>query len=1661
MEEDTDGDGIGDEETLALNWYDVTHSSYSDYSIAQNRANQGIYYIISPSESRTETSSITSSTNSFQSSISYSQGGFSGSLYKQGSSFVSSGSLTPADSKTATSTCEVRKYGRYNAQGVWVKSSEDPACPSSMPYSSGGYTGTLNRTTTDTLNTCAASGGTPNSYCTGHWRANYSGTVNKPASDTRMYRQNYSGTVFKPTVLSSEKYGEWVSVSSTYKWRYVYGISNTRVESREGTPTPTTRATVLRDYYSQAVADQSAIQSSAGARIGSEGGYNYYISNSPGATIMYQSVGTTTGYRYINTTKQSIKDMLYPIGKGWSWKLPYVETEANKQYVHLADGGRYEVDNGSLKGTTWLGLSFTEDTSLTVSGTVSKYRLTSVDGTMKQYFSQEGHLLQIADAYDNTISFIYIQNAIYGRKLLSQIIDSIGNRIQISYTTTEVTITKGSETVVYHKGLDGSTEVLESVVDAEDRQTTYSYENMPAKFNLLGYDESRAKSNPYILLTNVQHPTGANTKYDYEAAPVKRYIGSTSFVEAYRMLSRSDVLIFENDTKETFNHHAMTYPGDYAQSYGQNMTFNTTLHNGLTSTTFNYRKVFDSSSQQANFYLDTQVESGGGIEKMTTNTYAKQVGTRTYAVPYPTTIVSSNNQTPDTLTTTSQYDDYGNVTQSVDVLGATTVNTYHPVKKWLTSTLQQVGAGQYQFTSYSRNEQGDITEIIVRENNESGAILRQETFGRSGSHGNVTTSTTANGAKSQVVTYEYDTTYQAFPVKQFVNVTNADGQLSTIKTELEYDSITGRVVGSIDGRGNRTEYAYDKLGRIELVTYPGNVTLMAEYDDVLNTVLITDEEGRQSKVAWNGLGWQQESGVILATGYAMRSRSQYDQHGRVTATFDADGNRTEYNQDVWRRPTSIIYPNLKKSTITYHDNLREVVTTDASGNTIVESFDAFGRSMRTEELALSGTRNLVSQQSYFPVNGLLHQQTDAKQNTTTYSYDSFGQLRTLTNAKNETTTYHYDNLGNHTKTIFPDGIETEKIYDELGRLIENIDPLNNKDTYFYDANGNRSKLIDKLGQEFTYNYTNRNLLENKVGPTETIAFIYNDDGSRESMTDGTGTTTYSYHPYTGELDTVTYPDEETISYTYNSQGIKDTMTTPFGDVIEYNYNSMNQLETLEWNGEVESSYTYKDNGQLWTENLGDVMSSERTYTNFLLTELTQVGLGGDLDRVYSYDHDENKNIDVLTEMNQSVVTKDLDFSYDDLNRIETSTQFNESYTYDNRGNRQTLQTEGGALPPENGGYQYDEWDRLKQVTRLDGTIVMYRYNGDNLMVERSENGETTRFYYDGQQIIAEGIVQADGIVVEKVSYLRGHGLSMLEEADDTKGYYVQNGHGDVVSILGEDGEILNSYDYDVWGNPIAATETLSNSFRYSGEYWDNTTELQYLRARWYDPSIGRFINEDTYEGELSNPLSLNLYTYVHNNPLIYIDPSGNKIVLSNKATEAEKEAYERAIAYLETSSTAADLIKLLEDSPEVFTIEFIDNHDMKYVPSTKTISWDPTSGLVLGDKKSIQSAALGLAHEMGHASQHLEGLLDEKTRMTTELRNKIEADNLSRFETPIAKELGEYTRKNYADASGTYRMSNSTDWGALVPTRPKWHYIAPWNWGKPGKAFENQNPWTP
>ncbi|MBQ5475895.1 MAG: DUF3990 domain-containing protein, partial [Lachnospiraceae bacterium] len=129
--------------------------------------------------------------------------------------------------------------------------------------------------------------------------------------------------------------------------------------------------------------------------------------------------------------------------------------------------------------------------------------------------------------------------------------------------------------------------------------------------------------------------------------------------------------------------------------------------------------------------------------------------------------------------------------------------------------------------------------------------------------------------------------------------------------------------------------------------------------------------------------------------------------------------------------------------------------------------------------------------------------------------------------------------------------------------------------------------------------------------------------------------------------------------------------------------------------------------------------------------------------------------------------------------------------------------------------------------------------------------------------------------------VRGYGIVASEEigtatiTDVGSGYsngyhyYHQNEHGDIEYITGKDGKIENAYTYDAFGNITNSTELIKNRYTYNGEQYDNTTSQYYLRARYYNPLIARFTQEDVYRGD-----GLNLYAYCDSNPVMYVDPSG-------------------------------------------------------------------------------------------------------------------------------------------------------------------------------------------
>lgn len=1216
-------------------------------------------------------------------------------------------------------------------------------------------------------------------------------------------------------------------------------------------------------------------------------------------------------YGSSNGTVQPYDEKQFPIGKGWSWNISSIEFSGSNKFLHLGGAGTYKIDaSNNLVGYAWKDLTFATSTA-TVNGQTAAYVLTTLQ-KVKQYFNASGQLIQIADAWGNYINFTYTSVPTYGT-VLTTITDAIGNSINISYSATSVVLTKGSQTVTYYKTTQNGKELLSQVVDPIGRVITYDYNLQDAQFNLLGTTPNT--SNPYALLTGVTHPTGAKSVYSYQPTPTVRYIGASAVNQVFKVLSREDQVTKSDSTIEHDNHKDFTYSGDMSSAWTSVPSFSTTINDGLTNTTFNNKKTYIDDNTPAAYYNLSIVATAivGTVTYTNTTNYTYDEVNR---YPYPiTTNVSktyTGNGTPFTLGTSKAYDQYGNVTSVTDPNNVTTTYSYD-ANHLLVGVSQPISASKTQYTEYVRDATYfNVTTTRVRDGNVTGTVMNETKNTAYDAYGNATqTQVLRDAGLYTTINTIYNNTAPylgAFPTQQTVSVTDADNASSTISKQFDYDTTNGKLMSFTDGNTNVTSYQYDALGRVTKATHPDSSFIMLNYLDYTNQIQQTDESGVQTQTTWNALGWKINAGILDGGIYKNKATYEYDQYGRMLNSYDALGNKTNFGYDQWSRQNSITYPDLKVATVTFDDIANTKTSTDAEGYASRESYDKLGRSVKKEEKKNASATWTTLATYTFDNAGNVLTANDALSpaNVTTYGYDVLGQLSSVSNQANvtstagvatlstQTTSYLYNYFGKLTQTTLPDNKTKLNKYDELGRLIQTTDANSKVEKFYYDANSNQVKLLDRNGNRFKYTFDNRNFLKKKeivdvswnpLAGEETISFGYDLAGRRTSMVDGTGTTGYAYSAATGALSTQTYPDGKTIKYDYDAAGNRFVMNDPFGVNTYYHYDSRNRLDIVAPSADFlnnpsttdfDAKYTYYNNSLLKQSTQRNGVTSNFGYDGLRITSLTEKKSDGTTLNSFAYTYDNNGNEKTKTENSTTN-----NFNYDQLNRIQTSDQFNETYGYDNRGNR-TYMTTNNPFESPDATRTFDKRDRLTNVALTSGGNVSYKYNGDGLLWERTENGQTTRYYWDGDQVIAEANV-VGGVATLKARYIRGQGLVAREDGQG-KAYYLQNGHGDVVNLMDSTGMTkLNSYNYDIFGNIVSQQENLPQPFKYSGEMMDDKVGLQYLRARWYDPSMGRFVGEDSYEGQIDNPLSQNRFTYVSNNPLVFVDPSGHWCVSADES----------------------------------------------------------------------------------------------------------------------------------------------------------------------------------
>ena len=214
-------------------------------------------------------------------------------------------------------------------------------------------------------------------------------------------------------------------------------------------------------------------------------------------------------------------------------------------------------------------------------------------------------------------------------------------------------------------------------------------------------------------------------------------------------------------------------------------------------------------------------------------------------------------------------------------------------------------------------------------------------------------------------------------------------------------------------------------------------------------------------------------------------------------------------------------------------------------------------------------------------------------------------------------------------------------------------------------------------------------------------------------------------------------------------------------------------------------------------------------------------------------------------------------------------------------------------------FSYNSRHQQTRVETETGNVQENRYDAEGLRFELLENGRRTSFvYHDGE------LLQEEGREEQKTSYHLGAGMEAFRRGQELS-YYHRDEQLSTALVTDGHRNVQNSYQYDAFGMSLGTTEKLNNRIRYTGQQYDDVTGQYYLRARYYNPVAGRFMQEDVYQGD-----GLNLYAYCGNNPVVYDDPSGYASTSTGKACPPQGKISESVdeTSYGKSSSNCTELV---------------------------------------------------------------------------------------------------------------------------------------------------------
>lgn len=822
----------------------------------------------------------------------------------------------------------------------------------------------------------------------------------------------------------------------------------------------------------------------------------------------------------------------------------------------------------------------------------------------------------------------------------------------------------------------------------------------------------------------------------------------------------------------------------------------------------------------------------------------------------------------------TEYDDLGRVTATIDAAGNRREQAWDPGT----------------FSGTITDARGNVTKLtydalgnLVRREDPMGGVTAWEF--RDARHPNLPTAVTdARGHRSGF-------TYDAAG-----NVLTMDRPFASHR--FTYD--TGNRLTKIQyGTGLSEEFNYDSAGHlIESKSLAGNLQFTYSAGGLLTSIL--DEEGGMTRLEYDS-GWSMPTRIILPDGNS--KRFTYDSSGRLLSYTDPLGAMTRYEYDASGRRNREIDPAGAATLTTYDPAFPQLkaAETDRAGRVTRYAYDSFGRQV---------------------------QKTGPGGALTRYEYDADGNRTAVVDPLGNRYEFRYDALSRLVEEIDPVGKKKTHVYDAAGNRIEVVDRLGRKREFSYDAHNRlsqeewRDPVTDALVRTmtFTYDRIDRPATFSDLDASIEFGPAYLPGApvpSEEARYNGAPArriafTSDAAFRRAGVSVMTTSPTLEpalSIDYTRDLSGrlwivsshnpLPPSTLSGLAFQLQLWRNARGEVTELRRFADLggtrpvsHTTYTYSGPCGCWLDRVDHVVATNQplaaaasVYTRDAEGEILAIREGAD-SSVFSHDAagqliGATRN-GLVTESylydangNRTSSHRHPDYVTGVANRLNQAGPW--SLAYDHEGN---LLTKSNAVTGVHFQFLWDHRNRLTRVQREDpntpgnSVVIQYRYDPLDRRIAVIRDGQTTWTYFDGQQPLVDFIGQETTPVAVHYSGEKLDELYALWRRGEGLHWVLTDHLGTPRRVLNTNGVEVAFLQYDSFGNPLSVSGTSSNApgrFAFAGREWEPDTGLYYNRARYYDPELGRFLQEDPLGFAAGDP---NLYRYVFNRPLTITDPTG-------------------------------------------------------------------------------------------------------------------------------------------------------------------------------------------